>query len=95
MKMSNSHRLRDHRIRYVTALKIDRLEARIERLIRIDIEAYDERVRVGAKAAASDGVPRLADGSRDRRTRAYREWKAARDAAAAAQPLDGGGPSAA
>jgi hypothetical protein len=83
MKVNRPRRQRDPRIRYVTALKIDRLEARIERLIRADIEAHDERVRVAAFAASTDGVPRLASGLRDRRTSAYRAWKAARDAAAA------------
>jgi len=68
-------RRRDPRIRLATALKIERLQARIDRLIADDLAAH-EREQL---AAATDGVPRTAGGSRDRRTAAYRAWRAARD----------------
>jgi len=84
MRIVHPRRLRDPKLTTKTVMKVDRLEARIERLIRADHDAYDERVRVAARAAATDGVPRLADGRRDRRTSAYRAWKAARDADALA-----------
>jgi hypothetical protein len=84
MKPSRLRRDRDPRLSLSTVAKLDRLERRMQRLIDADIQAYDERLRVAASAAAGDGVPRAAHGGRDRRTSAYRRWRAARDASAAA-----------
>jgi hypothetical protein len=59
---------RDPRIRYLTALKVERLQKRIDALIRADIDAHERRLR-----DLETGLRKRKNGALDRRTREWRQ----------------------